>query len=66
MHAALVVALLGFIGTVMGIPKTVSYLQGAQIERPAAAVAQALTAVFCLILIIFGVNSFIAARRARS
>ena len=66
MHAALLVALLGFLGTVMGIPKVVSLLQGAQIERPAAAIAQTLTAILCLILLAFGIKSFIDARRNRT
>ena len=65
MHAALLIALLGFIGTVMGIPKTISLLQGAEIERPAAALAQTLTAVLCLVLLAFGINSFVQARRQR-
>lgn len=65
MHGALLIALLGFIGTVMGIPKTISLLQGAEIERPAAALAQTLTAVLCLILLAFGINSFVQARKQR-
>ena len=66
MHAVMLIALLGFLGTVMGIPKAISLLQGAQIERPAAAVAQTLTAILCLILLIFGIKSFIDARRNRA
>lgn len=66
MHGALLVALVGFLGTVTGIPKVVSLLQGAQIERPAAAVAQTLTAVLCLILLAFGIKSFVDARRNRA
>ena len=66
MHAAVLIALLGFLGTVMGIPKAVSLLQGAQIERPLAAVSQTLTAILCLILLVFGIKSFIDARRNRS
>ena len=65
MHAAMLVALLGFIGTVMGIPKVLSLLQGAQIERPAAAISQTLTAVLCLLLLAFGIKSFVDARRQR-
>jgi hypothetical protein len=66
MHGALLIALLGFLGTVMGIPKAVSLLQGAQIERPAAAIAQTLTAILCLILLAFGIKSFVDARRNKA
>ncbi|HEX8397528.1 MAG TPA: hypothetical protein VF644_08880 [Pyrinomonadaceae bacterium] len=66
MHAVMLIALLGFLGTVMGIPKAISLLQGAQIERPAAAVAQTLTAILCLILVVFGIKSFVDARRNRT
>jgi hypothetical protein len=66
MHGALLIALLGFLGTVMGIPKVISLLQGAQIERPAAAIAQTLTAILCLILLAFGIKSFVDARRNRA
>lgn len=66
MHGAILIALLGFLGTVMGIPKAVSLLQGAQIERPAAAISQTLTSILCLILVALGVKSFIDARRNRT
>jgi uncharacterized protein YacL len=66
MHAAVAVALLGFLGTVMGIPKAISLLQGAPVERPAAAVSQTLTAIICLVFLAFGINSFIQARRQKA
>jgi hypothetical protein len=65
MHAAAGLALLGFLGTVSGIPKTVSLLAGGPLERPQAAVVQAAMAVICLGFLVFAVQSFIAARRAR-
>lgn len=64
MHAAAGLSLLGFLGTVGGIPKTVSLLTGGDIERPQAAVVQAIMALLCLGFLIFAVRSFIAARRA--
>jgi len=65
MHAAAALSLLGFLGTVGGIPKTISLLAGGTVARPQAAVVQAAMAVICLGFLIFAVQSFIAARRAR-
>lgn len=65
MHAALVIALLGFLGTVMGAIKLFTLIAGGSVERPLAVVSQSLTAALCLALIIIGVRSFIAARRTR-
>jgi hypothetical protein len=65
MHAAAVLALLGFIGTVAGIPKTVTHLTGGTIDRPQAAIVQAVMAIACLGYLIVAVKSFIAARRDR-
>jgi len=65
MHGALLVALLGFLGTVMGVVKLITLIAGGSIERPLAVVSQSLTAVLCLAFILIGVWSFIAARRSR-
>ena len=65
MHGVLVVALLGFLGTVMGVVKLITLISGGSVERPLAVVSQSLTAALCLALIIFGVRSFIVARRNR-
>lgn len=66
MHAAAALALLGLLGSVMGIPKVVSLLAGNEVERPGAAVSQAIMAALCLLFLVFAVRSFLAARRARS
>lgn len=66
MHGALLVALLGFLGTVMGVVKLFTLIAGGSVERPLAVVSQSLTAVLCLVFIILGIRSFIAARRART
>jgi len=65
MHAAAGLSLLGFLGTVGGIPKTISLLTGGAVERPQAAVVQAAMAIVCCAFLVFAVQSFIAARRAR-
>src|SRR5262245_350098 len=66
MHIALVIALLGFLGTVMGVVKLFTLIAGGSVERPLAVVSQSLTALLCIVFIIFGVRSFIAARRNRA
>jgi hypothetical protein len=61
MHAAALLAVLGFAGTVSGVMPAISYLQGASVERAPAAVAKAFMAVF----VALSVRSFVAARMAR-
>ncbi len=65
MHGALVIALLGFLGTVMGAVRLFTLIGGGSVERPLAVVSQALTAALCLAFILFGIRSFIIARRSR-
>lgn len=65
MHAAAGLSLLGFLGTVAGIPKTISLVTGGTVERPQAAAVKAAMALICLGYLIFAVKSFIDARRAR-
>ncbi len=62
-HAALVLALLGAIGTV---DRALPLLTGGEVDLPAAAWASLATAVLCLVYLVVGVRSFIAARRARA
>ncbi len=64
MHAAAMLALLGFFGSVRGLMALPGLLSGGEVERPAAVIAQAIMAVLCLILEGLYVRSFIAARRA--
>lgn len=65
MHAAAVLMLLGFIGTMSGLIKFFKMLGGAETARPAAVTVQAIMAVLCLVFLIFAVKSFIDARRNR-
>lgn len=64
MHAAVVVALLGFLGSARGLMGIGKVLDGTAV-RPAAIVAQAIMALLTLAYIVVAVRSFIQARRAR-
>lgn len=66
MHAALVFALLGLLGSAMGVPKLIAWLTTGEAERPLAVVLMNLTALLLLVYLVLGVRSFVAARKARS
>ena len=66
MHIAVVVGLLGFLGSVRGLAKIGAVIAGDAVERPAAVVSQSIMAVLCLVFTFLCVRSFINARRARS
>jgi len=66
MHAAAVLMLLGFGGTVGGLIKFFRMLGGEVFERSSAITIQAIMALICLIFLIFAIKSFIDARRKRS
>ncbi len=66
MHAAAVLMLLGFAGTVSGLIKFFRMIGGEVFERPSAIIIQAIMAVICLIFLVFAIKSFIDARRKRS
>lgn len=63
MHAAAVLMLLGFGGTVSGLIKFFRMLGGEIFERPSAISIQAVMAVICLIFLVLAIKSFIDARR---
>jgi uncharacterized membrane protein len=63
MHAAAVLMLLGFFGTVGGLIKFLKMLAGAETARPAAVTVQSIMAVMCLVFLILAVKSFVDARR---
>lgn len=65
MHAAAVLALLGFLGTVPGLVKVFTLLGGGTVGRPSAVIVQAVMAVLSLIFLILCIRSFIQARKAR-
>ena len=64
MHAAVVVALLGFLGSVRGVLQIGSVFDGTA-ARPAAVVSQTIMAVLTLGYIVMAVRSFAQARASR-
>jgi hypothetical protein len=65
MHAAVLLALLGFLGSLRGTLQLPAYLSGEPVARPLAVVAQSVTAVLCLAYVAVAIRSFIQARRSR-
>lgn len=65
MHGAAVLALLGLFGSASGLFAVFSMLGGSSVERPDAAISQAIMAVLCIIFLVAAVRSFIAARKAK-
>ena len=65
MHAAVLIALLAFLGTSRSLSHLPELLNGTA-EKPAAIITQSLNAGLSLLYIILAVRSFIQARRARS
>lgn len=62
MHAAVLLALLGFLGSARGIVSLPALMSGAEVARPAAVLAQSLTATLCLAFVGLAVRSFVRAR----
>ncbi len=65
MHGAVLIGLLGFLGTISGVIAVIKKLTGATIERPEAAYAKAAMCGLMLVYVVLCVQSFIAARKAR-
>ena len=65
MHAAVLIALLAFLGTARSLSHLPELFNGTA-EKPAAIIAQALNAAISLAFIFLAVRSFIQARRARN
>jgi hypothetical protein len=66
MHAAALLAVLGFLGSARGLLSLPALLSGGEVARPAAVVAQSLTAVLCLAFVGLAVRSFVRARADRT
>ena len=64
MHAAVLVALLGFLGSIRGVFQIGALLDGT-VARPAAVVSQTIMAVLTLGYIVMAVRSFVQARSRR-
>ena len=65
MHFAALIAVLGLIGSIQGIPQALALAAGEQIDRPLAAISRAVMAVTLLVFLVLAVRSFIEARKAR-
>ena len=68
MHAAALVALIGFGATVTAIPTAIELMQGAEAEGHKGTIAycKAATAVVCIVFVVLAINSFIQARKAKA
>jgi len=64
-HAAVVIALLAFLGTIRGLLQIGDVFAGTA-ARPAAVISQSVTALLTLGYIALAVRSFISARRSRA
>jgi hypothetical protein len=64
-HLALVFALIGALGSLMNVVK-IGQLVAGTAERPSAIIESLILFVVTVVYLIFGIRSFIAARRARS
>ncbi len=64
MHAAVLIALLAFLGTARALTHLPELFNGTA-EKPASIITQSLNAGFSILYIILAVRSFIQARRAR-
>lgn len=62
MHGAALLSLLGIIGSFKGTIAAVTLLGGGLVERPQAAIAQAVMAVTCVVFLLLAIRSFINAR----
>ncbi|MBX7152111.1 hypothetical protein K1X84_10750 [bacterium] len=65
MHIAVLLGLLGLIGSFSGLIKLFTLLSGNEVARPAAVVSQSIMAIACLVFVMMCVYSFISARIAK-
>lgn len=65
MHAAAVIALLGFLGSAMGLVSLPDLVTGKSLERPWAVGVQSAMAFILAIYLALSIRSFVAARKAR-
>ncbi len=65
LYTAIALALFAFFGTSGGLVKTAALLVGEDVERPAAALEQAITAVLCVGFLGVAVKGIVETRRAK-
>ena len=63
MHIAMVIALLGLIGTFSGLIKFFALITGGEVTRPAAVIAQTIMALLLIFYLVSGIKTFIDARK---
>lgn len=63
MHIAMIIALLGLIGTYSGLINFFVLITGGEIARPAAVISQTIMALLLIYYLVLGIKSFIDARR---
>lgn len=63
MHIAMVIALVGVLGSFSGIIRVITILSGGEVIRPVASYMQAVMALLLMVYLVFGIKSFIDARR---
>jgi hypothetical protein len=66
MHIAVTLTLIGFFGTIQGLPKLLHILQGIDVARPAAVIVQSAMALICIVHVALSINSFVQVRRRKS
>lgn len=67
MHFSVGLAMVGFLGVaVRAFAPFATMLSGGTVEHPWAVIAQVIMAVLCLILVAFGIRSFVKARRKKT
>jgi fluoride ion exporter CrcB/FEX len=66
MHIAVVVGLLGFLGTVSGLIELPTLISGGTVARPAAVISKSIMAALMAVYVAMCVKSFIDARRRRA
>lgn len=66
MHAAMLVALLAFLGSMRGLAQLPTLMQGGEVARPNAVIAQSIMAAMMFAYLSIGIRSFIDARRKRA
>lgn len=65
MHFAALLAVVGLIGSLQGLPQTFSLIAGDEIDRPGAAISRAIMAITLFVFLVAAVRSFVEARKAR-
>ena len=65
LYVAIVIGILGFLGSISGVPRMVTYVSGGDVVRPAASIVQSIMALIMLAFVVMLVKSLIGARRRK-